>query len=133
MKNLFSLIALLVVVLTGCSGQPEVKSKYQEPSWIMNPNQDGKIGAVGSSHRHINGTRAQRKLAMTSALDELSLQQGVDVKVNMAKIERVRNNESKTNLDINVTYNSDNTITAHIQEIWKDPSSGELYIWMVLD
>ena len=133
MKSLFGLITLALLVFSGCGGQPEVKSKYDEPSWIMNPNQSGKTGAVGSSHRHINGTRAQRKLAITSALDELSLQQGVKVEMSMQKKEHVANDRVSTDVKIDGKYSANHTITAHIQEIWKNPISDELYIWMVMD
>lgn len=94
---------------------------------------NGKIGAVGSSYVHYKGTPYQRKVAITRALDELSLQQGVKVEVNMQKIEHITNNKAKVDLKVDASYNASATISAHIEDVWRDPSSKEIFIWMVLN
>ena len=132
MKLFLASIVLLLLVFTGCS-QTEVKSKYDRPSWVMKPNQEGKIGAVGSAYIHYKGVSYQRRLAITRALDELSLQRGVNVSMNMTKEEHVSNDKSRTDLDVKSNYSTSNKITAHIEEVWQDPMSQEYFIWMVLD
>ncbi len=131
MRLLFiSLLAILF--LSGCTGEPK-SSKYEQPSWVLNPNQNGKIGAVGTAYRHYKGLAYQRKLAITRALDELSLQRGVDVSLNMKKYEQVKNDKSSSTVEVKGKYSSKNRVTAHIEKIWQDPMSQELFIWMVMD
>ncbi len=132
MKLFVVSIAFLLLVFSGCS-QPEPKSKYERPSWVMKPNQDGKIGAVGSAYIHHRGVSHQRRLAITRALDELSLQRGVDVSMSMAKEEQVTNDRVSTDLNVKSSYTANTKITAHIEEVWQDPMSQEYFVWLVLD
>ncbi|MBU1989260.1 hypothetical protein KJ691_00800 [bacterium] len=135
MKLIFTSIILALLVLTGCNTQPvkEKNSKFDQPSWIMKPSQNGKIGAVGTAYRHYKGLAYQRKLAITRALDELTLQQGVKVNLRMEKEVQVVNDRASSSLDVKSDYTANNTITAHIEEIWQDPMSQEFFVWMVLD
>jgi hypothetical protein len=101
---------------------------------MLNPNQDGKLGAVGSAMRtYDQKASSQRKLAITRALDELSLQRGVKVNLSMTKQESVANDRSHTTVDSKSTYSSDTKVTAHIKDACKDKFSNELFIWMVID
>ncbi|NPA59440.1 MAG: hypothetical protein GXO30_03075 [Epsilonproteobacteria bacterium] len=104
------------------------------PYWILNPNQNGKIGAVGSAMRtYDQKLSSQRKLAITRALDELSLQKGVKVSMRLLKEDIYQNNRGSSTMDVNASYNTNNSISAHIQAIYKDKLSGELFIWMLMD
>ncbi len=135
MKILFSFLALLLL-LTGCNQtQPAVvKNINQEPSWVMNPNENGKAGAIGVAGRSYDQKiSTQRKLAITRALDELSLQQGVEVSLNITKTEVVTQNDASMSMDTKSSYKSSSTLTAHIEQVWKDPRTYELYVWMVID
>lgn len=134
MKGFFTLVVFIVLTFTGCNQQPEPVSKNTPPSWIMNPNQGGKNGAVGSANRVYDGkTSTKRKLAITRALDELSLQQGVKVQMSMTKVDKVSQNKSSMQMDADSSYSADTTISAHIEDIWESPTSKELFVWMVLD
>lgn len=133
MGKLLTLVLLVLLTLSGCSRQKLVPNSTP-PTWIMNPNQGGKTGAVGSSNRVYDGKRStKRTLAITRALDELSLQKGVKVQMNMTKVDKVSNNKSTMSMDTDSTYEADATITAHIEDAWENPISKELFIWMVLD
>ncbi|MEA2091412.1 MAG: hypothetical protein U9O83_03480 [Campylobacterota bacterium] len=133
MRKLLSSLILLLLVLAGCASQPAPRTS-EAPSWILNPNQDGKIGAVGSSMRtYDQKTSTQRKLAISRALDELSLQKGVKVEMSLTKQESYKNGRGNTQMDTGASYQTKSTITAHIENIYEDKISGELFIWMVMD
>lgn len=134
MKGIFALFIVVLITLTGCQKQPEVVDKNARPSWILNPNQKGKIGAVGAAGRtYDQKISSQRKLAISRALDELSLQQGVKVEMSMTKKDVVTNDRSSTDMRSNSNYKTSSTITAHIEAAWSDPLSGEFFVWMVID
>lgn len=133
MKRLLSSIVVLLV-LAGCNSQPAPTKASGAPSWITNPNQNNKIGAVGSSMRTYDQKRStQRKLAISRALDELSLQRGVKVEMSMTKEESYQNGSGNTQMEIEASYAANTEITAHIEDIYEDKISGELFIWMVID
>ena len=135
MKYFLTLSFLSLIFFSGCGSTPNPTStKCEDKAWMLNPNSNGKVGAVGSSMRtYDQKTNSQRKLAITRALDELSLQQGVKVTLNMDKTETVKNDKSTTTLDSKSTYSTNTKVTAHIQEACKNNSSGEFYVWMLLD
>ncbi|NCO00858.1 MAG: hypothetical protein GW906_03400 [Epsilonproteobacteria bacterium] len=135
MKALFVSLLLFSLLLMGCNSQPApTTNKSAEPSWIMNPNQDGKSGAVGVAGRtYDQKTSTQRKLAITRALDELTLQRGVKVQLSMNKKEIVENERSSTHLDQQSSYDASSTLTAHIEQAWKNPLTGDIFVWMVID
>ena len=125
---------LLVFSFVACNSQPTPASANLGPTWIMNPNQDGKVGAIGVAARtYDQKISSQRRLAITRALDELSLQKGVKVNLNINKQETLANGRNSISVDAKSNYTTSSTVTAHIQEVFKDISSGELYIWMVMD
>jgi len=133
MRVLFSAL-LIVLGIVGCNSQPTPSSQTLTPLWIFNPSSGDKIGAVGVAARtYDQKISTQRKLAITRALDELSLQKGVKVNLNMSKQETLTNGRNSISVDTKSNYTTTSTVTAHIQEIYKDVSSGELYIWMVMD
>jgi len=106
----------------------------QEPSWILNPNQNGKIGAVGvAGVTYDQKLSSQRNLAITRALNELSLQKGVKVELQLQKQETLSHNKSNTQINEKSSYTSSTNIKAHIKKVWKDRLSNELYIWMVIE
>ena len=125
------------IIFVGCNqSSPKIKNSYSKPAWILNPNLDGKIGAVGVAGRTYDGKiSTQRRLAIQRALDELAMQQGVKVKLSMTKREIEANGSVSTSSDTISNYKTTNNsaITAHIEDIWEDKITGELYIWLVLD
>lgn len=133
MKLVANLFLLALLLLSGCA-EPEVKkSASAKPEWILNPSQNGKIGAVGSAYRHPKGLPHQRKIAITRALDELALQQGVKVSLSMSKSEQVINDRASMAVAIDSEYTASSSVTAHIEQVWQDPYSQELFVWLLLD
>jgi hypothetical protein len=134
MRSLALFLTLFLVFFSACNSQPTPSYASQTPSWVLNPNKDGKRGAVGIAARtYDQKLSSQRKLAITRALDELTLQQGVKVQMSLDKSEVLANERTKTTLNEQSSYSATSTLTAHIEQIYKDNSSGELYIWMLMD
>ncbi|MEA1919967.1 MAG: hypothetical protein U9N52_09020 [Campylobacterota bacterium] len=126
------LLSLILVIFTACATRkPVVVTK---PQWISAPYIDNEIAAVGSAHIHYKGKTAQRKLAISRALDELALQKGVKVKTFSARHDQKAGARVSAKSDIYSYQTSDNkTIHAHIKDTWSDPRTDELFIWMVAD
>jgi len=135
MKSFLTSITLLLFLLGGCSSQPPKQEyKVSSPAWVKNPNIDGKTGAIGvASRTYDQKESSKRKLAISRALDELTLQQGVKVKLKMTKRDVVSDDVASTHMDTKSSYDANSTVTAHIQGSWENPLTGELFIWMVMD
>jgi len=134
MNSILTLSFFSLLLLGGC-GQPQPSSvKCEDKAWMLNPNSMGKAGAVGSAMRtYDQKTSSQRTLAITRALDELSLQQGVKVKLSIKKVDIVVNDNSHTTMDTQANYSANTKISAHIQDTCKDKLSGEFFVWMLTD
>ena len=134
MKTVQLLIVVLFLSFVACSPSPTPKNPNALPSWVITPSMDGKRGAVGVSGRTFDQSiSTQRKIAIKRALDELSLQTKVKVKLHMTKEEVVTNSKASLKTNDYSTYSANASITAHIEDSWMDRNSQELYIWMVLD
>jgi len=131
MKRLFTSLVILLLLFVGCNQPAPVQG---EPSWVINPNQNGKIGAIGVAGKTYEQTlSSQRKLAISRALDELTLQQGVDVNLKISKSEVLTNDNLSTKMDTQSKYSAKSKITAHIEDVWKDKRKDLLYVWIVMD
>ncbi len=135
MKFFLISVALLLLLLSGCGTQPQKQEyKVSTPDWVKNPNLNGKRGAIGvASRTYDQKESSKRKLAISRALDELTLQQGVKVQLSMTKRDVVNNDVASTHMDTKSSYDASSTVTAHIQGAWENPLTGELFIWMVMD
>jgi len=131
---MFKYLFLSALILGGCGSQPQVAQSTSQPSWILNPSQENKIGAIGVSGRTYDGSvSTQRKLAITRALEELSLQQGVKVNLRMIKSEKVQNDQVSSALNTKSNFTALHTLSAHIEQVYVEKNTNQLYVWMVLD
>ena len=126
----FTLFTITLLLLCGCHGkQPQ---KQERPTWINNPHQSGTTGAVGSAKIHFEGSAAQRKLAISRALDELAQQQGVVVTSQILRQDSREGELTSSKADIySFQKNSGETVHAYIEAVWQDPETEELFIWMI--
>lgn len=130
-------LILFALLFVGCNENP-VPAKQQtieaRPEWITNPNLGGVIGSVGSSGPHFKGPAYQRKLAISRALDELALQQGVEIDLVAKREENLVNDNFRSSTDIQTEQKVQNAhVTAHIKATYTDPKTKVLYVWMVLN
>lgn len=134
MRFIFAFTLLLVLAFSGCVEPLPKDSVNAQPAWVSNPSLNGKTGAIGTANRHYKGLSFQRELAITRGLDELALQQGVKISLKIEKKDKVINDNATISMESQGTYlTNSNNITAHIEDVWKDPISEEIYIWLILD
>lgn len=134
MKKVQLLLVVLLLSFAGCGSAPTTKDPNATPNWVMQPNQNGKIGAVGIAGRtYDQSISSQRKLAITRALDELSLQQKVKISLKMSKDESVVNSQASMATKEHSTYQSNTQLSAHIEATWYDRVTQEFYVYLVLD
>jgi hypothetical protein len=114
------------------------------PDWVVNPTLDGVLGAVGVSSLNELGTGHQIDNARTSARLEIARMLEVRVQdVGRRDIEqRIRaigdgelasdgSRKSMLGVDRNI---ADSVLSGSRQRaMWFDPSSGDCYVWMVMD
>ena len=72
------------------------EKKSEVPKWLDNPQSEsgGKITAVGCAGHHFKGKAAQKKLAVSRAIDEIATQ--VKVTVNNVSLRKRTNNSSSS-------------------------------------
>jgi hypothetical protein len=124
---------LLAFLSAGCSNA-KPSAAYQ-PEWIYKPNLNNVTGAVGSSKPQFKGgVTAQRRVAISRALDELAQQRGVEVANIIMRQESSSAYSAKTSTNMSSTQKTKAvTINAHIEEIWTDKRTKELFVWLIAD
>ena len=135
MNKLFLSLSL-ILLFSACSNSNKliVLKEIKKPSWVLDPNQNEKTGAIGISARtHDQKISSQRKIAITRALEELSLQQNVKVKLSRQKNEKLKNEQASVSMDVDSNFQVSANVTEHIEDVWMNDYTNELYIWMVLD
>jgi uncharacterized protein YcfL len=131
MYKLFLSVFLLLFLLDGCSTQKELPP-VKKPNWIDYPSSDQLIGAVGSAMPHFKGKTAQRRLAISRAIDELAQQSGVQVQSTILRKESREGSQIQASAEVYTIQNSENkTIHAHIEAVWTHPRTEEIYVWLL--
>jgi len=122
---------LLLLLLSGCGTQKDLPP-VQKPNWIDYPSSDLLIGAVGSAMPHFQGKTAQRRLAISRAIDELAQQSGVQVQSTIIRKESREGSLTQASAEVYTIQNSeDKTIQAHIEAVWTHPRTQEIYVWLL--
>ena len=103
----------------------------KEPNWIFNIPQDGNIYGVGIAPVNFYGEQAQRKSAISKALNEIAtqIQTNVDSKTIMTTY--VKNKNAQTTFS-NVSFQTTTgqKVSAVVVKSCKNPENGDLYILM---
>jgi len=133
--KILSLIIIALLSFSACSQQPvqkDVLEKNQQmPKWIFMPNQDGILGAVGSSRVHFKGIAAQRNLAIERALNEMSKESGVEVHTTSTLNQSSQGTIAIKNEHGEYSFQtSQGGVHAYIAAVWINPTNKEMYIWM---
>lgn len=125
---------MVVLFLAGCGAKSTPVQEEGAPAWLYNPGMSGKIGGVGSARTHVQGKSAQRKLAISRALDELANQMGVKVSNVTATAAHASETGASSSMESYSLQTSDGTtVKAVIKAIWYDAPHDELHVWMVAE
>ncbi|TCK60884.1 LPP20 family lipoprotein [Seleniivibrio woodruffii] len=143
MKKLILLMSVLAFALVGCGDKPQPPQKLADPcfvgapSWVLMPNVEGTIAAVGSAAKSAAGMQFTRDSAMANARSELARM--IDVKVNtmMKDFTQVTGVGDAQTVDKVTSSVSKQIASQSLQgstqkDIWMSPC-GEMYVLVVLD
>lgn len=130
---LFVCTGFLSFLLFGCGPAETINPNVARPHWFYNPCEGCQMGGIGISGTHIRGLQAQRELATERAINEIARQMGVKVS-NFSKTVSVGNKDKvQTERETYSIQTVDgNSVQAVIEELWTDPKTNDLYVWMVV-
>lgn len=153
MKTHLLVLLALAGLTTACSSTapvPEGSDLSDSPEWVQNmgdyqfnfgEDTEG-IGAVGSAPKSGLGSQVQREDALLAARNQLATQIRVRVRSVITQTRQrllesgVEGTEEigRLNTENVLMQQVDTTIRgSRVLKQWKDPESGELYVWVVLD
>ena len=122
-RSLPPIIFLFIMVsLVGCQGNHKLR-----PSWINNPGD----GAVGSATTHVRGRHYQEELAIARARERLAARLGIEVSSVQTIKERIANETAYvTSTKQTFQQVSNQTVKAHVREVWHDKGRDVLWVWV---
>jgi hypothetical protein len=132
MKKILFFVFLIFI---GC-GSHKVHNRFTQPKWIVSPEHHkqakNKLVGIGFSGVHMNGFRAQRKLAIASAIDEIARQKGVTVSNTLERMQAVSGKGKNSSSSMYSVQSVDGQkVIAKIIDSWQDPQTKDLYILMI--
>lgn len=128
----------MLMCFSGCASKHSnsgYASNIKIPEWVTNPSKNGVIGGVGYCAAHINGYAGQKELASKRALEDIARQKGVLVNSIMLVSSKSSNSvklPDTTSKNIS-SYQTQQNVKAYIKEIWVNPVSKEMYIYMIAE
>lgn len=143
-KQFLSIIISSLILLTSCASNKEIINNSSEelshlPSWVINPNIDGNIAAVGIASRSRGGLRFQIPQAEADARANIAAQINTEVSrltKDALRSASISGNEEVESVFSQVTKNIIKKIPlrgAKRINMYKDAQDGNLYIHMSLD
>ncbi|WP_022850128.1 hypothetical protein [Limisalsivibrio acetivorans] len=129
-----SFIILSVFAAISCSQKQGVTNTSERPAWFYKPGNGYEYGGVGIAGRHVRGLDAQRKLAISRAVESIASQMGVEVSGFVKTETTLENGTASSNMQSYTLQTvTGKNVKAVIKEFWEDPYSKELYVWMVVE
>ncbi len=135
MIRIFMLATILL--FSGCVTGSYFNSKIvtnDEPKWILDPYIDGdKIAAVACASEHFKGVEAQKKLAISRAIDLVATQNKVTVNsVTLREKSSINGSRANTKLQSSSLQSVDNTIISTKTKAIYTRKNGEICAWVIL-
>lgn len=136
MKTKIYFFLLSAIFIGGCASTSNVQADkhicLSEPSWVLNPPHDkNSLYGVGIAPENFNGIQAQRKSAISKAINEIATQLRTTVNSQYISYESQNNGTSdKTYKNISFQTVDKENVNAKIVEFCKNPNTGNLYVLM---
>ncbi|WP_456401207.1 LPP20 family lipoprotein [Persephonella sp.] len=144
---ILSIAALLPLFITSCGKKEKKVEQVQAeqwkqefanaPQWVLNPNVEGGLAAVGSAKIGPAGIQFARTEALANARDELARMLSIKVKNMIKNFTQTTGIGDETTVD-KVSAQVSKQVTSQVlngsrqKDMWISPS-GELYVLVVLD
>jgi hypothetical protein len=115
----------------------EVKTKYGlylgKPVWFFRPDYGGHIGAVGVAEKESGMSfDAQKRVALSLARADLSRRKKMQMDSNHALLRILKHDVVGGTLEKELRTSSTSKLTGtKLEDLWLDPKSCELYVWVV--
>ncbi|MEA2050379.1 MAG: hypothetical protein U9O56_06600 [Campylobacterota bacterium] len=124
-----------ILLFTGCSQMLDniIVAKKSEPKWLNNPYiENDDYAAVGCANEHFDGKEAQKKLAISRAIDQLATSKRVKVqKVKLMK-KSVSGSISSSSMKSSSLHSVDNVSVSTKTKAIYTKKSGEMCAWVIL-
>ena len=123
----------ILIFLFSCSSTNKNIQNNEKPKWITEGTYDGK-SAIGIARLHIKGKNAQRKIAISRAIEEIAMQMGTKVST-VQEIETKKKNDKATThfSSYSVQTSMGKTVYITVRKIWEDSKTGEIYVLATKD
>ncbi len=127
-------IVVSIILFTGCTSVLDsIIVPKGEPKWLNNPYIDNdELAAVGCANEHIDGTQAQKKLAIARAIDQIATSKKVKVqKVQLMK-KHVSGIHKSSSLNSTSLQSVENVSISTKTKAIYTKKSGEMCAWVIL-
>ena len=118
--------------LLGCVSLPQKDNNgvcYSTPKWAIEvPVSKDKVYGLGVAKENINGINAQRKVAISRAINEIASQLKVKVNNKFYNISSSDSGSHSTSITFQTVDNQQ--VSAKIIRMCKNPNTGKLYVLM---
>jgi len=133
LKYLLVVVSATLFLGCGSSNNTTIPNKDNEPKWIQNPyiNND-KIAAIGCSQIHFKGIEAQKKLAISRAIDRIATQTSVIVDTVTYRQKNSSNGQKSSSILSSSSLHTVKTreISTKTKAMYTKPD-GEICAWVV--
>jgi len=129
-----SLIIITILLLGGCSLPNNKIAINKAPKWLYDPYiENDSIAAVGCAKSHFKGVAAQKKLAISRAIDEIAIQYKVKVEnVTLRKKSSYNGMKGSSSTQSSSLHLVDNIeIQTKTKDIYTKPN-GEICAWVII-
>jgi hypothetical protein len=144
MKKYVLTLSFFLLFFNGCTKinntnskaieQPQIlKSNDRYPLWLENPEKEanGKLTAVGCASKHVNGEKAQKKLALQRAIDEIAMQKKTKVQTVTYNTKTITASDKTSKTESSSLQEVENLeVSTKVMEYYTKPD-GDICVWVV--
>jgi hypothetical protein len=135
-KNYLLILVASVILFVGCVNglkTDNISVVKPEPKWLANPYIDNdEYAAVGCSYKHTNGVTAQKKLAISRAIDSIATQKRVTVdNVNLRRKHLSNGGNINSSLESTSLHTVNNLSVSTKTKAIYTKKDGEICAWVV--